>query len=178
MTSAKRWCSAFSSVPPIYMPGRIRTGSSPSSTRIDDAPYSSPEGDTGAGGAGGVTAATAAGFGCTFRLAGTLAAAVAGVFAASSFVSVSLFRAAGRPEKRSLLSSIMSKVQKRVSEFRHANHYASSVNHNAKRGSRPIEVGPSGKRGASYATIVSGFRNRRIALPALQWQVSQPRMNG
>ncbi|CUX34247.1 exported hypothetical protein [Agrobacterium deltaense RV3] len=84
-----------------------------------------------------MTAATAAGFGCTFALA----AAVTGVFAASSFVSVSLFRAAGRPEKRSLLSSIMSKVQKRVSEFRHANHYANSVNHNAKCGSRPIEPG-------------------------------------
>ncbi|EGL62705.1 hypothetical protein AGRO_4611 [Agrobacterium sp. ATCC 31749] len=35
-----------------------------------------------------------------------------------------------------------------------------------------------GERGASYATIVSGVRNRRIALPALRWQVSQPRMNG
>ena len=29
MTSANRWCSAFSSVPPIYMPGRLRTGSRP-----------------------------------------------------------------------------------------------------------------------------------------------------
>jgi hypothetical protein len=37
ITSAKRWCSAFSSVPPIYMPGRRRTGSSPSSTSIEDA---------------------------------------------------------------------------------------------------------------------------------------------
>jgi hypothetical protein len=27
--SAARWCSAFSSVPPMYMPGRRRTGSSP-----------------------------------------------------------------------------------------------------------------------------------------------------
>ena len=34
MTSANRWCIAFSSVPPIYMPGRRRTGSSPSSTSM------------------------------------------------------------------------------------------------------------------------------------------------
>src|SRR5580704_3202732 len=34
ITSANRWCSAFSSVPPIYMPGRRRTGSSPSSTSM------------------------------------------------------------------------------------------------------------------------------------------------
>ena len=37
MTSAKRWCSAFSSVPPIYMPGRRRTGSSPSRTSMSAA---------------------------------------------------------------------------------------------------------------------------------------------
>src|SRR5262249_24375009 len=37
ITSAKRWCSAFSSVPPIYMPGRRRTGSSPSSTSMSRA---------------------------------------------------------------------------------------------------------------------------------------------
>ena len=29
MTSAKRWCSAFRQVPPIYMPGRRRTGFKP-----------------------------------------------------------------------------------------------------------------------------------------------------
>ena len=34
-TSATRWCSARSSVPPMYMPGRLRTGSSPSSTSIE-----------------------------------------------------------------------------------------------------------------------------------------------
>jgi hypothetical protein len=34
ITSAARWCSARSSMPPIYMPGRRRTGSSPSSTSI------------------------------------------------------------------------------------------------------------------------------------------------
>jgi hypothetical protein len=33
-TSAARWCSARSSVPPMYIPGRRRTGSSPSSTSI------------------------------------------------------------------------------------------------------------------------------------------------
>ena len=33
-TSANRWCSARSSVPPMYMPGRLRTGSSPSSTSM------------------------------------------------------------------------------------------------------------------------------------------------
>lgn len=32
--SAARWCSALSSVPPIYMPGRRRTGSSPSRTSM------------------------------------------------------------------------------------------------------------------------------------------------
>ena len=37
MTSAKRWCRPFSSVPPIYMPGRRRTGSSPSSTSMSAA---------------------------------------------------------------------------------------------------------------------------------------------
>jgi len=37
MTSANRWCRAFSSVPPIYMPGRRRTGSRPSSTSISAA---------------------------------------------------------------------------------------------------------------------------------------------
>ncbi len=37
ITSAKRWWNAFSSVPPIYMPGRRRTGSSPSSTSIAEA---------------------------------------------------------------------------------------------------------------------------------------------
>src|SRR6516165_1842048 len=37
ITSAKRWCSAFSSVPPIYMPGRRRTGSRPSSTSMSRA---------------------------------------------------------------------------------------------------------------------------------------------
>ena len=39
-TSAKRWCIAASSVPPMYMPGRLRTGSSPSSTSIELALYS------------------------------------------------------------------------------------------------------------------------------------------
>ncbi len=34
ITSANRWCSALSSVPPMYMPGRRRTGSSPSSTSM------------------------------------------------------------------------------------------------------------------------------------------------
>ena len=33
-TSATRWWSAGSSVPPIYMPGRLRTGSSPSRTSM------------------------------------------------------------------------------------------------------------------------------------------------
>ena len=37
ITSANRWCSALTSVPPIYMPGRRRTGSRPSSTSIEDA---------------------------------------------------------------------------------------------------------------------------------------------
>ena len=37
ITSAKRWWSPASSVPPIYMPGRRRTGSSPSSTSIEAA---------------------------------------------------------------------------------------------------------------------------------------------
>ena len=37
MTSAARWWSARSSVPPMYMPGRRRTGSSPSSTSIEEA---------------------------------------------------------------------------------------------------------------------------------------------
>ena len=37
MTSAKRWWSALESVPPIYMPGRRRTGSSPSSTSMSAA---------------------------------------------------------------------------------------------------------------------------------------------
>ena len=32
--SAARWCIACSSVPPIYMPGRRRTGSSPSRTSM------------------------------------------------------------------------------------------------------------------------------------------------
>ena len=32
--SAAKWCRAFSSVPPIYMPGRRRTGSSPSRTSM------------------------------------------------------------------------------------------------------------------------------------------------
>ncbi len=41
MTSEKRWCRAFSSVPPIYMPGRRRTGSSPSSTSMSAAVYCS-----------------------------------------------------------------------------------------------------------------------------------------
>ena len=36
-TSAARWWSARSSVPPTYMPGRRRTGSNPSSTSIDEA---------------------------------------------------------------------------------------------------------------------------------------------
>ena len=36
-TSANRWCRARSSVPPMYMPGRLRTGSSPSSTSMDEA---------------------------------------------------------------------------------------------------------------------------------------------
>ena len=39
-TSATRWCSARSSVPPIYMPGRLRTGSRPSRTSIEEASYS------------------------------------------------------------------------------------------------------------------------------------------
>src|SRR3974390_2876949 len=44
MTSANRWCRAFSSVPPIYMPGRRRTGSRPSSTSMSAAvePASAP----------------------------------------------------------------------------------------------------------------------------------------
>lgn len=62
-------------------------------------------------GGGVVTAATAAGFGCTFTFAAADTGAFTG-FAVSSFFSVSLFGATGRPEKRSLLSSIMSKVQK------------------------------------------------------------------
>jgi len=33
-TSAKRWCRARSSVPPMYMPGRLRTGSRPSRTSM------------------------------------------------------------------------------------------------------------------------------------------------
>jgi len=37
--SPTRWCRARSSVPPIYIPGRLRTGSKPSSTSIDDASY-------------------------------------------------------------------------------------------------------------------------------------------
>ena len=37
ITSANRWCIALASVPPIYMPGRRRTGSSPSSTSIEEA---------------------------------------------------------------------------------------------------------------------------------------------
>ena len=37
ITSANRWCSAFSSVPPTYMPGRRRTGSRPSSTSMSAA---------------------------------------------------------------------------------------------------------------------------------------------
>ena len=36
-TSAKRWCIAASSVPPMNMPGRRRTGSSPSNTSIEAA---------------------------------------------------------------------------------------------------------------------------------------------
>ena len=32
-----KWCSARSSVPPIYMPGRLRTGSRPSSTSMEEA---------------------------------------------------------------------------------------------------------------------------------------------
>ena len=38
--SYTRWCSPLSEVEPIYMPGRLRTASSPSSTWISDAPYS------------------------------------------------------------------------------------------------------------------------------------------
>ena len=41
--SAARWCSARSSVPPIYMPGRWRTGSSPSRTSMFDASYPSAD---------------------------------------------------------------------------------------------------------------------------------------
>src|SRR6185437_11971646 len=33
-TSANRWCRDRSSVPPMYMPGRLRTGSRPSSTSM------------------------------------------------------------------------------------------------------------------------------------------------
>src|ERR1700756_2263417 len=36
-----RWCRPRSPVDPIYMPGRLRTASSPSSTVIAEAPYSS-----------------------------------------------------------------------------------------------------------------------------------------
>ena len=39
--SAAKWCKARSSVPPIYMPGRWRTGSKPSNTSILEASYSS-----------------------------------------------------------------------------------------------------------------------------------------
>jgi hypothetical protein len=37
--SATKWCSARSSVPPMYMPGRRRTGSRPSSTSMSLAVY-------------------------------------------------------------------------------------------------------------------------------------------
>ena len=37
MTSAARWWSARASVPPMYMPGRRRTGSRPSRTSIEEA---------------------------------------------------------------------------------------------------------------------------------------------
>src|SRR5690606_18862563 len=39
-TSQIRWCSPRGPVEPMYIPGRIRTASSPSRTVIDDAPYS------------------------------------------------------------------------------------------------------------------------------------------
>src|SRR5262249_2331239 len=35
-----RWCSPRSPVDPMYMPGRLRTASSPSRTVMDEAPYS------------------------------------------------------------------------------------------------------------------------------------------
>ena len=38
--SYTRWCRPEADVEPIYMPGRLRTASSPSSTWISDAPYS------------------------------------------------------------------------------------------------------------------------------------------
>ena len=38
-TSETRWWSPLLSVPPIYIPGRFLTGSSPSRTSIDDASY-------------------------------------------------------------------------------------------------------------------------------------------
>src|SRR5699024_12399800 len=38
-TSQRRWCRPCLPVEPMYMPGRRRTGSSPSSTSICSAPY-------------------------------------------------------------------------------------------------------------------------------------------
>src|SRR5215203_5297054 len=37
-----RWCRPASPVEPMYMPGRLRTGSRPSSTWMSLAPYSAP----------------------------------------------------------------------------------------------------------------------------------------
>ncbi len=42
-TSDTRWCRARSSVPPMYMPGRRRTGSSPSRTSMSLAEYWEPD---------------------------------------------------------------------------------------------------------------------------------------
>src|SRR3990167_2133374 len=50
-TSANRWCRARSSVPPMYMPGRLRTGSRPSSTSMSAA-EDSPGADGLAAGGG------------------------------------------------------------------------------------------------------------------------------
>ena len=38
--SYTRWCRPLSDVEPIYMPGRLRTASRPSSTWISEPPYS------------------------------------------------------------------------------------------------------------------------------------------
>ncbi len=45
-TSQMRWCSPFSPVEPMYMPGRLRTGSSPDRTDIWLALYAVAEGSS------------------------------------------------------------------------------------------------------------------------------------
>src|SRR5881227_2556309 len=49
MISQTRWCSPRSPVEPMYIPGRLRTASRPSSTVIADASYATPLGGSGAG---------------------------------------------------------------------------------------------------------------------------------